>query len=425
MRDLLVLFKTIDAERLRDPGEQLRKVMSFRNGLEKSKSLMYDTFDSHESLSSVVTRKLADWAAPLGDRVPCTLNLPEEMIPVESSDSTPAQMLEAAKKHAADGLRMQAEACFAHAIKDGDPEALTEFALFMRRTGRLDKALELNKQLLEDPALLGRTDAAAVGYKTGSLANMGVIHRKRGELTQSRDLLHEAVITARASAEPINEKLCYALDNYGLTLSKILGGDAAIGKFEEAHALRQDFGSAKDLAQSAINIGRGRMCLGDYAAAQACFTEALGLQEDDPDDHVMANALAGLAESKLRQAPESHSDILELLSRALKINERIQNSDGVSITHALHARLLLLRGEPDSAEAHARSSKEESEKSNNSTGRGTAAWLLAEVALAKGDTLSAKELLQESIEHAGKAKSELLDRDISDTVAKLSAPTNS
>ena len=35
MRDLLVLFKTLDDDRLRDPGQQLLKVMDFRDALGK------------------------------------------------------------------------------------------------------------------------------------------------------------------------------------------------------------------------------------------------------------------------------------------------------------------------------------------------------------------------------------------------------
>ncbi|ALU73766.1 hypothetical protein H351_32390 (plasmid) [Rhodococcus erythropolis R138] len=428
MRDLLVLFKTIDADRLRDPGPQLCKVMDFRDRLEQSKSLLFDTFDSDDSLSGVITRNLVEWAVqPLGIRVPQTITLPAQLTPAELSASTPIhelsdstpQLLETAKKHAAAGHLMQAEAAFSHAIKDGDPEALTEFAQFMRRTGRLEKALELNNQLLDDPTLLARDDAEAVGYRTNSLANMGVIHRKRGELTRSRDLLHEAVETARTSAEPINQKLCYALDNYGLTLLKIAEPDAAIQSFEEAHTLRQEFGSPQELAQSAINLGRSQMNLGDYAAAEARFVEAIDFLENDHDDHLMANGLSGLAESGLRQGASAGTR--GHIEQALEINERIQNSDGASIAHALFARLLLHEGSPDKAEKHALVSQEKSEKSNNAAGLGTATWLLAEVALAKGETSRARALLREATVNARKAQSLLLDRDIEQTSAKIAA----
>ncbi|NHE67806.1 tetratricopeptide repeat protein [Rhodococcus sp. D-46] len=428
MRDLLVLFKTVDAGRLRDPGPQLCKVMDFRDRLEQSKGLLFDTFDSDDSLSGVITRNLVAWSAqPLGARVPQTITLQEQMIPVEPSDSipmhelsdsTPMQLLETAKKKVAAGHLMQAEAAFSHAIKDGDPEALTEYAQFMRRTGRLEQALILNNQLLKDPALLARDDAEAVAYRTNSLANMGVIHRKRGELTQSRDLLHEAVETARASAEPINQKLCYALDNYGLTLLKIAEPDAAVQFFEEAHTLRENFGSPKELAQSAINLGRSQMNLGNYAAAESRFAESVGLLGGDYDDHLMANALSGLAESVLRQ--DISDGVRAYIEKALGINERIQNSDGVSIAHALFARLLVVEGSLTDAEKHALVSQEKSEKSNNAAGLGTATWLLAEVAFAKGETSRARGLLREAKVHAGKAQSVLLDRDIEQISLKLS-----
>ena len=64
MRDLLVLFKTLDDDRLRDPGQQLLKVMDFRDALEKSKAIQYMPFDSDDSLSTAINKKLFEWGCP-------------------------------------------------------------------------------------------------------------------------------------------------------------------------------------------------------------------------------------------------------------------------------------------------------------------------------------------------------------------------
>ncbi len=418
MRDLLILFKTIGSDRVRDPGPQLLKVMEFRSRLESSKSLLYGTFDSDESLSDALKLKLDEWALPLRDRIPLCISLPQDVVPVEpSASATQPQLLESAKANAANGLLMQAEAAFAHAIKDGDPEALTEFAKFMRRTGRLERALALNKELLSDPVLLNSTDPQSVGYRVSSLANMGVIQRKRGSLTESRDLLHEAVQTARSSAQPVNRQLCYALDNYGHTLLGIGETDLAIKQFEESHILRRDFGSQADLAQSSINIGRTALQLGQYDKAESQFNEALALQRNDPDDHLRANTLCGVAESRLRR--NLQHGVREMVEEALETNRRIQNSNGVSISHALLARLFLLQDSLDSAEQHALACQLESEKTNNYIGRGTAAWLLAEVAIAKGEGVRASDLIDRANEYADKAQNRLLSEDVAGTLRKI------
>ncbi len=418
MRDVLILFKIIDASRLQDPGPQLLKVMEFRSALEKSKSLFYGTFDSDESLKNVLVLKLTEWAKPFTVRTPVSINLAPYATSVEpSSSATRAQLLESAKAHAANGLLMQAEAAFAHAIKDGDPEALTEFARFMRRTGRLEQALELNKELLYDPEMLSATDAQSVGYKVNSLASMGVIHRKRSSLTESRDLLREAVQTAKSSELPVNRQLCYALDNYGLTLLRIGESDLAIEQFEEAHALRRDFGSKADLAQSAINIARTALLFERYATAESLFTEALDLQRVDQGEHIFANALCGLSESILRRG--STDGVREMLDKALDINTRTQNFDGVSIAHALLARLLLLEGSADSAAEHALACQLESEKTNNFTGRAMATWLLAEIAIVNGDKAKGRKLAVQAAQYSEKTGSQLLTKDIAETLAKL------
>ncbi len=117
MRDLLILFKTLEAERLRDPGPHLLKVMNFRDTVEKAKALHYVNFDSDGSLTTAIGRKLTEWARPLGVRTPVEILLPSPDNSVEPPvQATREQLLDAARSHAANGLLMQAEAAFAHAI---------------------------------------------------------------------------------------------------------------------------------------------------------------------------------------------------------------------------------------------------------------------------------------------------------------------
>ena len=58
MADILVLFKGISDEQLRDPGDQLRKVLTFRKKLDEERELFYKTFDDEEGLRFEVTIRL-------------------------------------------------------------------------------------------------------------------------------------------------------------------------------------------------------------------------------------------------------------------------------------------------------------------------------------------------------------------------------
>jgi tetratricopeptide (TPR) repeat protein len=418
MRDLLVLFKTLDAERLRDPGSQLLKVMSFRDSLERSKALQYVTFDSDENLSTAISKKLAEWAGPIGAKRPFKIKLPDADGSVEPPiQATREQLLRAAREHVSNGLLMQAEAAFAHAIKDGNVDAVSEYALFMRRTGRLEQALELNRQIIDDPTVLSASDRHSITHRVKALANMGVIHRKRGVLSDSIDALREAVYTAQSSEIPVYEEWCYALDNYGLSLLRANKVDLAREQFEKARALRKEFGSGRDLAQSAANLGRQALLLQDYLQASALFAEALENPDTESDDHLLANVLCGLAEARLRQG--SSEGVRDLLNRALELNTRRGNSDGVSIAHALLARLLLHEDRPDLAVEHAETCRRESEKTNNASGLGTAALLLALADIARGRRQEAREYLAQAAQYSHKSGNEPLIREVDATMRQL------
>lgn len=62
MGDALLLFKGVSEAQLSDPGDQLKKVLSFKNELEESKDWLYKTFDSVDELRSEVRSRLLAWA---------------------------------------------------------------------------------------------------------------------------------------------------------------------------------------------------------------------------------------------------------------------------------------------------------------------------------------------------------------------------
>ncbi|MEV6644242.1 DUF4062 domain-containing protein [Amycolatopsis sp. NPDC051371] len=411
MRDLLVVFRTLEPERLRDPGPQLLEVMNFRNDLEEAKSLQFVSFDSEQSFEAAIRKQLAEWARPLSEREPVKIDLPKlRTIEAGATVASHIKLLEAAKEHAKSGLLMQAELLFAQAIEDGDVEAVAEFALFMRRTGRLDTALELNQKIIEDPGVLSSTDHDSVARRVRALVNMGIIHRKRSSLTESIKVLREAVRTAESSVTPVYQELCYALDNYGLSLLRVGELDLARQQFEKTYSVRKEFGTSLELAQSAINLARQSLVSEDFAHATTLFEEALGILETENDGHCLANALCGLAEARLRAGVRD--GVRALLERALEVNETLGNSDGTSIAHALLAKYFLAEGDVGLARGHAELCREESERTNSATGYGTSYLLKAMIARQEGDGRAAAEDLAKAQQYAQSSGNEPLVRDI-------------
>ena len=97
------------------------------------------------------------------------------------------------------------------------------------------------------------------------------------------------------------------------------------------------------------------------------------------------------------------------------------NSDGISIAHALLARLFLLEESPDLAAEHADLCRQEGEKTNSAIGQGTAMLLLAKVALARGRHREARDHLMQAVQHARNSGNELLMREVEAAMQQLAA----
>ncbi len=392
MRDILVLFKGVSPERLRDPGESLRQVLNFRARLEASRTLMYEAFDSLDDLELRVTRKLREWSGRLETKEARTVEIPQASVDTSDLASRDrGELLDIARRHAADGMLLQAEAAFAGATQDGDARSLLEFAQFMRRTGRLERALELNHQVVDNTNLLKSQAASAVGARVSAMANIGVIQRKRGELTQSLASLREAVETASKAPDPLYAERCYALDNYGLSLLQAGRAEAAFEQFALADNLRAERGTAAEQAQSAINLARQHMYQLRMSEARELFKRALTLLEGAPDDLLKANAEAGLAEALIRADDDGEAE--PHLRAAMELNTRAVNSDGLSIVHCLMARSRLKLGDLADADRHIAEASSLVAQAGNVQGRCVVAWLRAESARRRGAVDEAKVLL--------------------------------
>src|SRR5262249_47331755 len=61
MRQIVVFFKAVDARQLSDPGDELKKVISFRKELEAKKEFLYHSFDDATAFRDLLQRFLNRW----------------------------------------------------------------------------------------------------------------------------------------------------------------------------------------------------------------------------------------------------------------------------------------------------------------------------------------------------------------------------
>jgi tetratricopeptide (TPR) repeat protein len=386
IRDIHVFFKSVDRNRILDPGPQLRKVMNFRRALESTKVIYFETFDTDKTLRSVVEQSLNQWAEDKAPRVHEVIDFTPSHINAAltvSTQSTVPGLLESAKAKWDSGLTFQAETLFAEAAKHNDPDALDAFAKFKRRTGELEYAKRLNRAILTGDLLLA-TDRESISRIVRAQSNIGVILRKQGHIEDSVRVFREAIQQARAGEGSREEDLAYALDNYGHSLLQLMRKEEAADQFAAASALRQAIGDNDGLAQSSVIAGHKLTQSGDPEAALERFSEALRFMSDDSGG-LKANALAG--KGKCLHKLGRFDDAVVEYNAALETNRLIRNSDGTSIALCGLADAALALGRLDLAKQQAESALSESLQSSNSTGIATANWILYRISKAGDGSL--------------------------------------
>jgi tetratricopeptide (TPR) repeat protein len=405
LRDILVLFKPPTSEQLRDPGPQLAQVLAFREGLEQSSGLFFNTFDSDDELRGHLRRKLREWSGELDPKVSISLELrrPELNAKADAFLSRAAdQTLDTAMALAANGLVTQAEVAFQLASADGSPQALIEHARFMRRMGRLERAAQLNEELLSVPALATATDPLSFAQRADAISNIGVIRRKQGNLVESERKLTEAAATARLAGGVGRRVLSYALDNLGLTRQHLGQLDAADEAFLESLALRRETGDRSGEAQALINRARLARLRGDLDRASALADQAATVLDGDSAPALRATALATAADIASERG-DFHT-AMDLLNRSLELNTTLNILDGRSIALVQLARVALAMGDESRARRNALEAVELNEQTSNFEGTAIARQLIAEIDLAFGASDEGMAGLRRTAQHWREAR---------------------
>lgn len=400
MRDVLVLFKAVEPRQLSDPGEQLAQVLAFRQRLEASKEILFHTFDTEADLVLRLEQNLRKWSGHTGPKEPRHVGLGP--VQVEQAVATAAdlgqlgseEILARAEDLETRGLATQAEVAFSLAISSHVPTALLKAARFMRRSGRLDRAVQLNDEFLGLEEVAISTDPVVVAQRSEALANIGVVLRKQGALRESRARLEEAVATARGTGSAGESALLYALDNLGITLQRLGALDLAAAAFHESLSIRRADDDNAGEAQSLLNLARIAKLIGDLATAIEYTKRSMDLLAGE-DTPALANALCSHGEMLV--ADSRLADARPLLEGALAMNRRLANSDGLSIASAQLSRLWLGLGDDAKAQVCADEARMESARSSNREGSTVALQLFGRIARFRGEFPTAVGLFEEAV----------------------------
>jgi tetratricopeptide (TPR) repeat protein len=397
MRDIIVLFKGVDTRQLSDPGEQLRKVLSFKLKLETEKTLLYSTFDSLDEFKRDLHRYLLRWMrdedaveprTPIAPAPPPTLP-PRAAGPGAEDAEDAAKLLNLADELARQGRHAEAESLYAKAVvARTNLQAITKYARFLRRAGRLDHALAMNERLLELSGSL-RDDSAQIE----ALAGIGIIRRHQGQSRTALRYFERAVGVAEELGEAGIGDLAFLLNNIGITLRKEGRFEEALSKHREALVIQEQLDDPKGLANAYDDIGVLLRQQGQLDDAAVMHLRALELYEKIGSKRGLAAARANLGEVFLSQGKSADAESEFQISLAL--DEELHNPYvGMNLWQL--GRVALADNRLSDATEYADRALGVHQLSGSREGIAAVTHLLGKIALAKNELEEARELLEEA-----------------------------
>ncbi|MBI5684607.1 MAG: tetratricopeptide repeat protein [Verrucomicrobia bacterium] len=256
LREIVVLFKAVDAKQLSDPGDQLKKVLEFRKKLEKTKEIFFHSFDDIGKFQDLLSKFLHKWVrddedGALAKKKPRRPKGGGDVLAPKESPAQPLQpalspaigkMLDEAESLADKGKLTEAEVLFSRAIiKSRSPSVLNSYGWFLQRLGRMSQAKEMHEQAL--------AIAREVGDRQGegtALGKLGIAYKNLGEPRKAIEFYEQHRAIAREIGDRRGEG--NALWNSALAYYKLGQKADAMDRAEAALAIREaieDPGAAK------------------------------------------------------------------------------------------------------------------------------------------------------------------------------------
>lgn len=369
MRDIVVLFKGVDARQLSDPGPELQKVLSFKAELEESRELLYSTFDTLDEFKDDFRSHLHQWvrdwtggapppkrpidpgASPDGSKQsPQKPSQPKRTRNVDDYGSaSEASLTDRGKEAYRRGRYTEAEQLFVSAISGGyDRVALTEYVRFLRKSGRVSAAQAAAFDLVE----YARDVGDRVGEIEG-LANLGILKRQQGENQSSLAYLEQALRAAREVADDpsydydtrsdATATQAFLLDNLSLTLRRLPErSDEALAALDEARHIQEEVGDHRGAGFTWKNLGSLLYRLGRLEDAETALNNALNTFQQVDYANGVAATLGSLAE--VYEARGDYAGALDALNRSIAVSAE-RNPNRIAVNYGALARIHLKLGD--------------------------------------------------------------------------------
>jgi tetratricopeptide (TPR) repeat protein len=203
MRQIVVLFKSVDPRQLSDPGPELRKVLEFKKKLESERGLLFDSFDEISTFRKKLRRHLASWTRDheSGELGKATAPRSIAVDPIESAQTD-------AGNTTLEERVSEDETALAKQVAVGDLKALQSYGKILALTQRIPKAREVFEKLSALPQTV-----ETLSTRAASLRELAKIAQEQGSFAEAEELFKQALATVeQASPKEQENKASYVID---------------------------------------------------------------------------------------------------------------------------------------------------------------------------------------------------------------------
>jgi tetratricopeptide (TPR) repeat protein len=273
-----------------DPGQQLEKVLKFRDKVETEKKFLFRGYEDENAWKGRFIKDLCRW---LDDLPPITFQgFPPDIFPPEKVAEYEQRIKKLEKElgrgrveqirsaytwakeawgHADDGHITKAEEYFARAIAiSPQPDIVNNYGLFLMRIGALKKAEERFVQIMKMSELIGDKIACADAY-----GNLGILYKTHGDLKAAEEMHKKSLAINEELGRKKGMSSAYGnLGNLCLIRGDLKGAEEM---YKKSLAIEEELGRKVGMANAYGNLGILYAGYGDLKSAEEMYKKSLAM----------------------------------------------------------------------------------------------------------------------------------------------------
>jgi len=362
--EIMLYFRKIPDDMLADPGEQLKKVLKFREKIESKRRFLYKSYEGEDQWRRLFREHLSLWLDGLAlDDLQTEASIEYQRRLKESEDAirkigaeleTERQKSQAAIRALAlkfgvealekadSGQITKAEECFAMSIANyPDPFIINHYGLFLERIGMLESAEDMFWQVVKIGKETGDDLLVAIAY-----GNLGTLYDIRGDFDKAEDLYKKSL----AINEKLGRKVGMASDYKNLGYLYLTCGtlDKAEEMYKKSLATNEELGRKEGIASDYRNLGNLHVARNNLSKAEEMCKKSLAINEELGQKGVMAGDYNNLGILYTNRGDLDKAE--EMYKKSITVSRKLGQKGVMAIAYDNLGTLYKTRGDLDKAE---------------------------------------------------------------------------